>query len=82
MKNPDENASETFLVEDKLLGMEFNIKAVFKAADGEMFFGGIDGLVSFYPDSLIDNNYIPPIRITSMQKETYGVRQEVKLPWQ
>jgi PAS domain S-box-containing protein len=77
MKNPDENAPETFLVEDKLLGKEFNIKAVFKAADGEMFFGGIEGLVSFYPDSLIDNDYIPPIRITSLEKEAKGQRQEI-----
>jgi len=77
MKNPDENALETFLVKDKFRGKEFNLKAVFKAADGEMFFGGIDGLVSFYPDSLIDNNFIPPIRITSLVKETNGVRQEL-----
>jgi len=77
MKNPDENALETFLVEDKFLGKEFNLKAVFKADDGEMFFGGIDGLISFYPDSLIDNNYIPPIRITSLAGETSGMRQEI-----
>ncbi len=77
MKNPDENALETFLVEDKFLGKEFNLKAVFKAADGEMFFGGIDGLVSFYPDSLVDNNYIPPVRITSLEKETNGIRQVI-----
>ena len=77
MKNPDEHALETFLVEDKFLGKEFNLKAVFKAADGEMFFGGIDGLVSFYPDSLTDNNYIPPIRITSLEKETNGKKQKI-----
>ncbi len=77
MKNPDENTLETFLVKDKFLGKEFNLKAVFKATDGEMFFGGIDGLVSFYPDSLIDNNYIPHIRITSLVKETKGIRQEI-----
>jgi PAS domain S-box-containing protein len=77
MKNPDKNAPETFLVEDKLLGKEFNIKAAFKAADGEMFFGGIEGLVSFYPDSLIDNNYIPPVLITSLEKETYGKKRKL-----
>ena len=79
MKNPDENALETFLVEDKFLGKEFNLKAVFKADDGEMFFGGIDGLVSFYPDSLIDNNYIPPIRLTSLVSEVNGIMQEKNL---
>ncbi len=77
MKNPDENALEPFLVEDKFLGKEFNLKAVFKANDGEMFFGGIDGLISFYPDSLTDNNYIPPIRITSLIKEKNGIRQKL-----
>jgi len=77
MKNPDNNASETFLVKDKFLGKEFNLKAVFKADDGEMFFGGIDGLISFYPDSLIDNHFIPPIRITSLDKERNGIRQEI-----
>jgi PAS domain S-box-containing protein len=77
MKNPDENGVEAFYVEDKLLGKEFNIKAVFKADDGEMFFGGIDGLVSFYPDSLTDNHYIPPIRITSVEKKTNEDRKEI-----
>lgn len=75
MKDPMDETSETFLVEDELLGKEFNIKAVFKADDGEMFFGGIEGLVSFYPDSLRDNSYIPPIRITSIEKENNGIRQ-------
>ncbi len=77
MKNPDEKAVERFIVEDQLLGREFNLKAVFKAEDGEMFFGGIEGLVSFYPDSLMDNKHIPPIRITSLVKETNGIRQEL-----
>ena len=77
MKNPGDETSETFLVEDELLGREFNIKAVFKGDDGEMFFGGIDGLVSFYPDSLKDNSYIPPIRITSIEKENNGIRQRM-----
>ncbi len=77
MKNPDENAIEAFMVEEKFMGKEFNLKAVFKASDGEMFFGGIDGLLSFYPDSLTDNDFIPPIRITSLEKETNGIKQKI-----
>jgi PAS domain S-box-containing protein len=79
MKNPADETSETFLVEDELLGKEFNIKAVFKADDGEMFFGGIEGLVSFYPDSLKDNSYIPPVRVTSFEKENNGIRQRMNV---
>jgi signal transduction histidine kinase/streptogramin lyase len=77
MKNPDETAQEPFVVVDKLLGREFNIKAVFRSDNGEMFFGGIDGLVSFYPDSLVENSIIPPIRITAFEKETGGIRERV-----
>ena len=79
MKDPADGASGTFLVEDELRGREFNIKAVFRADDGEMFFGGIDGLVSFYPDSLTDNAYIPPVRITALEKENDGVRQRMNV---
>jgi PAS domain S-box-containing protein len=79
MKNPADESSQTFLVVDELLGKEFNIKAVYKSSDGELFFGGIDGLVSFYPDSLSDNSYIPPIRITSIEKENNGVRQRMNV---
>ena len=77
MKNPDQGSSEHFIVVDKLLGKEFNIKAVFKSESGEMFFGAIDGLVSFYPDSLTENSFIPPIRITSFEKENNGIRQKI-----
>ncbi len=79
MKDPADETSNTFLIEDELLGKEFNIKAVFKADDGEMFFGGIDGLVSFYPDSLVDNAFIPPIRITSLEKENNGIRERMNV---
>lgn len=79
MKDPGDESSEDFLVIDELLGKEFNIKAVYKSPDGEMFFGGIDGLVSFYPDSLTDNSYIPPVRITAIEKENNGVRQRMNV---
>ena len=44
-----------------------------------MFFGGIDGLVSFYPDSLAENKYIPPVRITSFEKEREGLRKKINV---
>ncbi len=73
------NDDRQFRTVDELAGEEFNIKAVFKGYDGEMFFGGMNGLVSFYPDSLRDNLFIPPVRITSFEKETNGIRQEVSV---
>lgn len=79
MKDPADGTAGTFLVVDELRGKEFNIKAVFRADDGEMFFGGMEGLVSFYPDSLKNNAYIPPVRITSLEKENDGIRQKVNV---
>ncbi len=35
---------------------------------GEMLFGGINGFVSFYPDQLTDNPYIPRVVLTSLQQ--------------
>jgi ligand-binding sensor domain-containing protein/signal transduction histidine kinase len=79
MKNPDDAAEEPFLIIDELRGREFNIKAVFRADDGEMFFGGIDGMVSFYPDSLKENTFIPPVRITSFEKESGGEKEKINV---
>jgi len=72
--NPASGTIRSYTLEEGIQGMEFNIKAVFKGEDGELFFGGMDGLISFYPDSLLDNTYIPPVRITSFEKETSGIR--------
>jgi signal transduction histidine kinase/ligand-binding sensor domain-containing protein/DNA-binding response OmpR family regulator len=40
----------------------------YKTADGEMYFGGTDGLIRFHPDSINDNSYVPPIVITAFKK--------------
>ncbi len=77
MADPGLEEAISFMVIDEFRGMEFNLKAVYRADDGELFFGSIDGLVSFYPDSLSENTYIPPVRITSIIKESGGLRQEM-----
>ena len=79
MVNPGKEISNNFRVIDELRGREFNLNAVYKSDDGELFFGGVDGLVSFYPDSIRDNDYIPPIKITSFEKESEGKRQKVNV---
>ncbi|GGB83902.1 hybrid sensor histidine kinase/response regulator [Dyadobacter sediminis] len=50
--------------EDGLQGSEFRSNSVFQTSDGEMFFGGVRGFSTFYPDRLVDNHYIPPVYIT------------------
>jgi signal transduction histidine kinase/ligand-binding sensor domain-containing protein len=53
--------------DDGLQSDEFNASAYFKAADGELFFGGINGTTGFYPDDIRFNPHIPPVKITSIK---------------
>ncbi|MFA5973990.1 MAG: two-component regulator propeller domain-containing protein [Lentimicrobiaceae bacterium] len=73
------NKFRTYTVEDGLQSPEFNLGASFRSADGEMFFGGMNGFNSFYPDSLSDNPHIPIIAITAAYKFNKGVREYLNL---
>jgi ligand-binding sensor domain-containing protein len=50
--NPRTRQFRSFGKTDGLLIEEFYSDANYQAADGEMFFGGVGGIVSFYPDSV------------------------------
>ncbi|MDO9256031.1 MAG: two-component regulator propeller domain-containing protein [Bacteroidales bacterium] len=69
----------TYTVEDGLQSPEFNMGASFRSADGEMFFGGMNGFNSFYPDSLSNNPHIPVIAITAAYKFSKGAREYLNL---
>jgi signal transduction histidine kinase/ligand-binding sensor domain-containing protein len=56
-----------FSVDDGLQSAEFNGGAYFKAADGELFFGGINGITAFYPEQVNENLYAPAVQITGIQ---------------
>lgn len=40
---------------DGLLINDYNSDAFYQAASGEMYFGGVGGMVSFHPDSIVNN---------------------------
>lgn len=54
-----------YVVSDGLQGSEFNSRCSYQASDGEMFFGGPEGLNFFYPDSIKDNDFVPPVYFTA-----------------
>jgi signal transduction histidine kinase/CheY-like chemotaxis protein/AraC-like DNA-binding protein len=61
---------QTFLEEDGLPNNEFNRISHFQAADGQIFFGTINGATTFHPVNL-ENVAVkdePPLRITSYQQ--------------
>jgi signal transduction histidine kinase/ligand-binding sensor domain-containing protein/DNA-binding response OmpR family regulator len=65
--NPQTKTVRNYGISDGLQGDEFKGHSSFQTKGGEMFFGGVNGFSSFYPDSLEDNNFIPPVYVTGLQ---------------
>ncbi len=66
--DPTHPSFRNYTPEDGLQSYEFNTNTYFKTPAGEMLFGGINGLNTFFPDSIIDNPAIPPIVLTGFKK--------------
>jgi len=56
-----------YTVEDGLQGNEFNPNAAWQSPDGQLFFGGTDGLTALFPDQISDNPYKPPLVLTELR---------------
>ncbi len=61
------NSFVQYDLHDGLQGLEFSGGAYAQSESGEMFFGGINGVNYFYPDSVKDNQSIPPIVISQIR---------------
>lgn len=75
-------ANETFRNYDELDGLqssEFYWGAYHRTRDGKMFFGGLNGLNLFSPDSVSDNVHIPPIVLTGFRKFDKPVQTETPI---
>ena len=57
-----------FDTDDGLQGLEFNINASFKNRNGEIYFGGTNGLTKFNPGELRDNPHLPEVAIIAFYK--------------
>ncbi len=64
--NPEAETFQTYTVQDGLQSNEFNLGAHVRAPDGELFFGGVDGINAFYPANVHPNPYVPPVVITEI----------------
>lgn len=65
--NPRDKTVRNYDAYDGLQGNEFNINACFRNSSGEMFFGGVNGLSVFSPESIEDNPFAPPVVITDFR---------------
>ena len=51
---------------DGLQSNEFNWQSAYMAPDGQMFFGGVNGINAFYPDRVWNDPYPPPVYVTDL----------------
>jgi ligand-binding sensor domain-containing protein/signal transduction histidine kinase/DNA-binding NarL/FixJ family response regulator len=65
--NPKTYAYKKYNTADGLQGLEFEANAYLKTRTGQMFFGGINGFNSFYPENINVNKFVPPVYITDFQ---------------
>ena len=65
--NPMSGVVQTFDRSDGLGCVEFNMNACCLGASGEMFFGGINGMVSFYPQDIEKSLFVPPVQFTGFK---------------
>ncbi|MEN8223501.1 MAG: two-component regulator propeller domain-containing protein [Acidobacteriota bacterium] len=67
--DPETNLFKNYTKEDGLESNEFNGNSWFKnEKTGEMFFGGIEGFNTFFPQNINDNKFVPPVVLTSFYK--------------
>ena len=78
--NPKTKIFRNYNALDGLQSDEFHFHANFKAKNGEMFFGGINGFNGFYPDSIKDNPHVPPVVLTDFQIFNKSIRPGAKSP--
>ncbi|MDP1614978.1 MAG: triple tyrosine motif-containing protein, partial [Methylococcales bacterium] len=65
--SPSSNTFRVYDVFDGLVHNQFNWRASYKSKSGEMYFGGINGFVSFYPDLINVDTTLPPVAFTSFR---------------
>ncbi|MEI7983850.1 MAG: two-component regulator propeller domain-containing protein, partial [Bacteroidota bacterium] len=68
-----------YTVDEGLQSAEFNLRACYNSPDGEVFFGGMNGFNSFYPDQLKDNPNVPEIMITGCYKLTKNGKEFIHM---
>jgi len=64
--HPTQGLIGTFKQSDGVQGLEFNWDSCLKDANGFMYFGGLNGLNRFHPDSIALNKHIPNVVFTNL----------------
>ena len=62
--NPKKDTFNVYTRANGLLDNQFNYESSYKDENGNLYFGSINGFISFDPSTFISNDYVPPVVIT------------------
>ena len=65
--DPVTNKIAMFTNSDGLQSNQFNFNSGYRATNGKLYFGGVNGFNAFFPDQLKLNTYAPPVKIIKLQ---------------
>jgi len=71
--DPRTESFRNYDARDGLQSNEFNGGSAFRSPGGEMFFGGINGFNTFYPEHIGINSEVPNIVITDLQLFNHSI---------
>lgn len=76
--DPADHVFRNFTAESGLQSNEFNAGAFYKNERGKLFFGGIRGFNTFYPEDIKENPYIPQVVFTDFYlfNQTVTIRDD------
>ncbi len=64
---PEEQTFQHFTQPDGLQSNQFNIASSHCGPDGQLYFGGPNGLTYFHPENIGINPYLPPVYLTGFE---------------
>ena len=70
---PETGEFRNYGLEIGLQALEFDGASAYRADDGELFFGGVNGLNAFYPNQLSENNMPPEVAIVDLKLANQSV---------
>ena len=77
--DPETETFRNYDAGDGLQSNEFNSGAYAKGRNGELYFGGINGLTAFNPLNIDDSPYLPPVTLTSLTQDDNPLATEFSL---
>lgn len=65
--DPVKRSFSNYFIKDGIAGNTFNINSSCKTYDGELLFGGYNGITRFFPQNIVRNNHAPRTIFTGLR---------------